>query len=136
GDVWVVVGPRVDEVRRAVEGSGVSIVENPSWRRTSGLSLLAAAGHLGERTLVLLGDRPVHGDVLAPLLALDPDGAECVMLVDSNLAAHPDRAGATKVRLAGRDRGVDVGADLVDYQALDCGHALVSPEIIRELDRA
>jgi 2-aminoethylphosphonate-pyruvate transaminase len=138
GEVAVVVGHRAEEVRRALDGSGARIVENPDWRRTSGLSLLAAASHLTERALVLLGDRPVHGEVLAPLLALDPDGAECVMLVDANLGGHPDRAGATKVRLGGgaRARVVDVGADLVDYQALDCGHALVSPEILGELERA
>jgi len=90
-----------------------------------------------ERCLCLLADRPVPADVIAPLLWLDPDAAECVMLVDTDLAVHADLGGATKVKLAGgaRARVVDVGADLPDYQAFDCGHALVSPAILGELGR-
>jgi 2-aminoethylphosphonate-pyruvate transaminase len=142
-DITVVVGYRGDEIRTALAslpdvGRPVRVVENPAWRRTSGISLLAAAAHISERVLCILGDRMVHAEVLAPLVRLDPDAAECVMLVDTNLAAHRDLAQATKVKLAGgaRARVVDVGHDLVDYQAFDCGHALVSPEILGELARA
>ncbi len=142
-DIVVVVGYRGDEIRTALgefraPGLTVRVLENPQWRRTSGISLLAAREHILERSFCVLGDRMVHAEVLEPLCDLDPDGAECVMLVDTNLAAHADLPQATKVRLAGgaRARVVDVGHDLVDYQAFDCGHALVSPEILGELERA
>jgi 2-aminoethylphosphonate-pyruvate transaminase len=142
--VTVVVGHRADELRAALDGFrlpslSLQVIENADWRRGSGGSLLAAAaaGALGERSLCILGDRPVPADVLADLVALDPDGAESVMLVDTDVGAHADLAGATKVKLAGgaRARVVDVGADLPDFQAFDCGHALVAPAIVAELER-
>jgi 2-aminoethylphosphonate-pyruvate transaminase len=137
-DVTVVVGYRGDEIRAALSGMpDVRIVDNPDWRRTSGVSLLRAAEHIVERCFCILGDRMVHEEVLAPLARLDADAAECVMLVDTDLAAHADLAGATKVKLAGgvRARVVDVGADLADYQAFDCGHSLISPQLLPELAR-
>src|SRR5688572_6833305 len=50
-DITVVVGYRGDEIRTAVAampdvGRPVRVVENPAWRRTSGISLLAAAPHV------------------------------------------------------------------------------------------
>ena len=140
-EVTVVVGHRAGDLRSAVAavGSGldVRIVENADWRRGSGSSLLAAADVVSERCLCILGDRPVPAEVVAALAALDPDGAECVMLVDTDVAAHEDLAGGTRVKLAGgaRARVVDVGADLPDSQAFDCGHCLISPALIEELRR-
>jgi 2-aminoethylphosphonate-pyruvate transaminase len=139
-EIAVVVGYRGDEIRTAALAAdpAVTVIENPNWRRTSGLSLLCASSFVTERCLCVLGDRMVHAEALAPLCAADPDGAECVMLVDTNLAAHADLPQATKVKLAGgaRARVVDVGHDLVDYQAFDCGHSLVSPDILGELASA
>jgi 2-aminoethylphosphonate-pyruvate transaminase len=137
-DVAIVVGYRGDEIRAAVRDLPVTVIENPEWRLTSGISLLAARAALTERAFVILGDRRIHPDVLAPLAALDADGVESVMLVDTDLAGCADLLHATKVRLAGgkRARVVDVGADLVDYQGYDCGHCLVAPDVLGELERA
>jgi 2-aminoethylphosphonate-pyruvate transaminase len=137
-EICVVVGYRGEELRDALRVfPEVKVVDNPDWRRTSGISLLAAREHITERCFCILGDRMVHRDVLAPLAQLSADAAECVMLVDTDIAARQDLAGATKVMLAGgkRARVVEVGADLVDFQAFDCGHSLISPEILGELER-
>src|SRR5262249_52445718 len=136
----VVIGYRGEEIRQAVASISppVAVIENPEWRRTSGISLLAARAHVTERCFCLLADRMVHKEVLAPLASLPADGVDCVMLVDTDLEACADLPGATKVKLAGgaRPRVVDVGHDLTDYQAYDCGHSLISPELLGELERA
>lgn len=138
-DVTIVVGYKGDEIRTALASAPVKIrltvVENPDWRLTSGISLLAASAAITERCLCILGDRLVHGEAIAPLVKLDPEGIECVMLVDTNLRACADLGAATKTTLAGGNpaRVVDVGADLVDYQAYDCGHSLISPAVLGEL---
>lgn len=142
-DITVVVGYRGDEIRTFVEGMTkipqvtVRVIENPEWRLTSGISLLAAKQFITERTFCILGDRLIHREDLRELAALDPEGADCVMLVDTNLE-QADLKHSTKVRLAGGNppRVVDIGMDLSDYQAFDCGHSLVSPEIVGELQRA
>ncbi|HKA89659.1 MAG TPA: aminotransferase class V-fold PLP-dependent enzyme [Haliangiales bacterium] len=141
-EIAVVVGWRGNEIRESVAElpAGpyrVTIVENPDWRRTSGISLLTARDFVVERCFCILGDRMVHKEALAPLQRLSADAAECVMLVDTDLDACADLAGATKVKLAGgkRARVVDVGADLAEGQAFDCGHCLVSPELLVELAR-
>lgn len=146
-DVAVVVGYRGDEIRTAITNLGktghpaipglqVTVFENPEWRRPSGLSLLAARAFVKERTFCILGDRQVHLDVLRPVARLDADGAECVMFVDSDLAACADLREATRLVLAGGHPGrvVDAGEDLVDFQAYDSGHALVSPALLHALD--
>ncbi len=143
-EIAVVVGYRGDEIRTVVAGLPeieqvkVRVIENPDWRLTSGISLLAAKDLITERTFCILGDRMIHREDLRSLASLPADGAECVMLVDTDLEGCQDLAGATKVRLAGgkRPRVVDIGEDLPDYQAYDCGHSLISPEILGELRRA
>jgi 2-aminoethylphosphonate-pyruvate transaminase len=143
-EIVVVVGYRGDEIRTAVEALPkiqqveVRVVDNPDWRLTSGISLLAARDLITERTFCILGDRMIHREDLRSLAALPADGAECVMLVDTDVDHCADLAGATKVRLAGgkRPRVVEIGEDLPDYQAYDCGHSLISPEIVGELQRA
>jgi 2-aminoethylphosphonate-pyruvate transaminase len=141
-EIALVVGYRGDEVRTALQampglaGVHIQVIENPDWRLTSGISLLAARAHVTERSFCILGDRLVHGEALRPLAALDADGVECVMLVDTDLAACADLRAQTKVKLAGGNpaRVVDVG-DLHEYQAYDCGHSLISPDIFGELER-
>src|SRR5687767_14669422 len=82
-EIALVVGYRGDEIRTALDamplvgGMRIQIVDNPDWRLTSGISLLAARTHVSERCFCVLGDRLVHGEALRPLAALDADAVEC-----------------------------------------------------------
>lgn len=144
-DIVVVVGYRGVEIRTALghlgkigQGVRLKVVENTDWRLASGSSLLCARDHVTERCFSIFGDRTVHKDVLAPLCQLDPGGDECVMMVDSSLQArrHPRDAARVKLEDNSAPRVVDVGFELGDCDAVDCGHALVSPAILDELRRA
>jgi 2-aminoethylphosphonate-pyruvate transaminase len=144
-NIMVVVGYRGDEIRTALghlgkigQGLRLQIVENPDWRLASGSSLLCARDHLTERCFSIFGDRVVHKEVLAPLCRLDASGDESVMIVDSSPQARraPRSAARVKLEQAHSSRVVDVGFELGDCDAVDCGHALVSPAIIEELRRA
>src|SRR5687768_11621354 len=58
-DITVVVGYRGDEIRTFVAGLAkiphvtVRVIENPEWRLTSGISLLAAREFITERTFCI-----------------------------------------------------------------------------------
>src|SRR5262245_13977048 len=75
-EIAVVVGYRGDEIRTAVEALPkieqvqVRVIDNPDWRLTSGISLLAAKELLTERTFCILGDRMIHREDLRSLASL------------------------------------------------------------------
>jgi choline kinase len=66
GDVVLVVGYEAGQVRAAVRGRDVRVVENPRWERGSVLSLWTAREHLDGRDDALVMD----ADVLFPREAL------------------------------------------------------------------
>jgi 2-aminoethylphosphonate-pyruvate transaminase len=151
-DVRVVDGEHADVLQERLVGGGrrfentemrVQVLANRSWRRASGAALLVARDFLtasDEPCLVLRGDRPLDREALAELAATDLGRSSAVIAI----AEPPDDATASlhcevKVRVESARSGaaaiIAIGLDLDRYDAIFTGHALVSPEIVRELER-
>jgi 2-aminoethylphosphonate-pyruvate transaminase len=144
-EVCVVDGEHAEELggqlRTAELGAmKVEVLANRSWRQASGSALLLAQGFLGRSSgpcLVLRGDRPLDREALAELAATSLDRNTRAAITIAEPPAD-GLAGEVKVRIAGGRKASTVaalGLDLERYDAIFTGHAVVSPEIVRELER-
>ena len=149
-DVCVVDGEHADVLQEKLVGAGrrfentemrVQVLANRSWRRASGSALLVARDFLArspEPCLVLRGDRPLDREALAELAATELGSfAAAIAIAEPPVAALAPLHGEVKVRVeSGRSGAViGIGLDLERYDAVFTGHALVSPDIARELER-
>ena len=130
GAIAVVVGHRAEEVAGFIRDRklDVSIVENPSFRRGNGTSVLAAVPHLPERFVVAMAD---HIHTPASVRALLACPGDFVAAVDTR-PAYADRDEATRVRLLSGSV-VAVGKGLEPYDALDTGLFVCCGPALRQL---
>jgi 2-aminoethylphosphonate-pyruvate transaminase len=144
-EVCVVDGEHADELKAQLTGPGLSgvrleVLGNRCWRQASGSALLVAAGFISRSDaplLVLRGDRPLDGEALAELATTELGPYRAAITV----AEPPELALASEVKVGlGGGRGASgavtaLGLDLDRYDAVFTGHALVSAEIVGELER-
>lgn len=139
--VTIVVGYEAALVRAAVDGAmpeglSVSYALNPDWHLENGVSVLAARELAGsDRFVLLMGDHLFEPAVLRRVRAVPLGARESVLAVDSSPADPAIAAEATKVRRNGTQI-VAIGKDLADYDALDTGMFMCSPELFDALDTA
>jgi 2-aminoethylphosphonate-pyruvate transaminase len=122
----------------------IEVRPNRSWRRQSGAAVLLArdfiCGEDGRRTepcLIVRGDRPLDREALAELMAVELGRHRAVISIAET--PESDLSLETKVRLQGGRGGVgevaELGLDLDRHDAIWTGHAVVSPDLCRELAR-
>jgi 1L-myo-inositol 1-phosphate cytidylyltransferase len=129
----VVVGYRADEVRRGIEGGvpkiAVRFVENPRYRMSNGLSVLAASAAVGKRPFFLsMSDHVFEPSLIRGLgsAQLPEDGL--VLAVDRKLDRIFDEDDATKVRTEG-GRIVEINKSLTAFDAVDTGLFACTPAL-------
>ena len=136
-DVVIVVGYRSDLIRRWLEGRslGVSItlVDNPDYQRSNGISALKARGEIHENFLLLMADHIFDPETARVLLKQSLMPGEVILAVDPNIERIFDIDDATKVLRRG-DRIVDIGKEIADYDAFDTGMFLCSPALFDTLE--
>ena len=136
----IVVGYRGSAIRRyfaerPLADLSITLVENPDYHKANGVSALAARDVLQNTFLLLMADH-VFEPKTARALLRQPIGDDEVFLgVDYNVDRIFDLDDATKVQVAGNDI-VDIGKEIVRYNALDTGMFLCSPSLFERLDAA
>jgi choline kinase len=116
-------------------GHAVELLDNPEWHRGNGISVMKALAHIAPEQPVILS---MADHVVSPAaLAAVRDGpvGMNLLLVDPRIAECFDLPDATKVRREG-DRIADIGKDLNDYDALDCGVFRLDQRFRAALDAA
>lgn len=148
-DVAVVDGEHAEELLAALNvqempGMKVRCFSNHSWRQASGSAVLIARDFLESSDtpcLILRGDRPLEREALAELCNAKLGSNVATICVSTPPTA--DLSNEFKVVLrggrgkksSGKSRVSDMGLDLDAYDAIFSGHALVTPEILAELDK-
>src|SRR6266481_1606810 len=136
-DVVIVMGYRSDLIRRWLDGRclGVSItlVDNPDYHKSNGISALKARGEIHENFLLLMADHIFDPETARVLLKQSLMPGEVILAVDPNIDRIFDLDDATKVFRSG-DRIVDIGKEIAHYDALDTGMFLCSPALFDHLE--
>src|SRR5216117_1812810 len=115
-------------------GVSASFIENRDWQKQNGISLLAAAGHVGAPFLLAMSDHLFENTIVDRLIeSADPDSLN--IAVDRKLGSIFDLEDAMKIRTHG-DRVIGIGKDLADYDAIDIGLFVCPVEIFGYLERA
>src|SRR5216117_574520 len=101
----------IAQLKRLVpSGVSASFIENPDWRKQNGISLLAAAGHVGVPFLLTMGDHLFDNAIVDRLIeSSDPDLVN--LAVDRKLHSIFDLRDAMKVQTR-RNIVTDIGKDL------------------------
>ena len=144
-EVCVVDGEHADELGDQLRstdlgGMKLEVLANRSWRQASGSALLLARDFLARSSgpcMVLRGDRPLDREALAELAATDLGRSFRAAITIAEPPAD-GLAGEVKVRIAGGKNAsaiAAIGLDLDRFDAVFTGHAVVSPDIVPELER-
>jgi choline kinase len=134
----IVVGYRADLIRRwfagrAFDRISVTLVENPEYHKSNGVSALAAKGELHNPFLLLMSDH-IFEPKTAKALVQQPLGEdEVILAVDHNVGSVFDLDDATKVKCEA-NHIVDIGKNLSRYDALDTGMFLCTPALFNRLE--
>lgn len=115
-------------------GVHLNPIFNSQWQKQNGISVLCAAEHVRQPFFLTMGDHLFEFSILETLLA-HSDRSGVSLAVDRKIDSIFDLDDATKVRTDGT-RIVAIGKTLSDYNAIDTGAFLCSPEVFDYLNRA
>lgn len=105
---------------------------NSAFERQNGLSVLAASTYLEGTFLLLMADHVVEAAALERLRIRPAPARGVLLVVDSRLGQILDLEDATKVRVCD-GMVVDIGKGLRDFNAVDTGIFVATPELLDAL---
>lgn len=137
--VHVVTGSNSDVLLAGLKplvpaGLKLHAIHNPDWQKQNGISLLVAENHVRSPFLLTMGDHLFEPSIV-DLAIQTADLKKLNVAVDRKMNAIFDLADAMKIKTQG-DRVVAIGKNLTDYDAIDTGLFVCSPEIFGYLEQA
>lgn len=112
----------------------VQFIHNPDWRKQNGVSVLAAGSYLKEPFLLAMSDHLFQPAMIDHLLK-EADLTKTNLAIDRKLDSIFDLSDALKLQTKG-DRVIAIGKDLSQFDAIDTGLFLCSPDIFQSLRQA
>jgi choline kinase len=139
GKASFIVGYQSDQMTIGIKplipsGLEVAFIENCEWQKQNGISVLAAANHITSPFLLTMSDHLFDQSILDLLLqyaVLD----ELNLAIDRKVDSIFDSDDAMKVQTRG-NRILEIGKDLVNYDAIDTGFFVCPLNIFNHLERA
>jgi Predicted sugar nucleotidyltransferases len=125
----------IAQLKRLVpSGVNAFFIENRDWQKQNGISLLAAAGHVGAPFLLTMSDH-LFDDAIVDCLLDNFDPGFLNIAIDRKLNSIFDLDDAMKVQTRG-DRVTGIGKYLREFDAIDTGLFVCPLEIFDYLERA
>lgn len=139
GKVSFIVGYQGDRMTMGIKelippGLEAVFIANGEWQKQNGISVLAAANHITSPFLLTMSDHLFDQSIL-DLLLHNPALDELNLAIDRKLHSIFDSDDAMKVQTRG-DRILQIGKDLVNYDAIDTGLFVCPLNIFSHLERA
>lgn len=135
--IVVVVGFQKEKIISYIQNESwpitVEWVENPDWKKSNGVSVLAAKSVVHEDFILLMSDHIFDFSTLAKLRMVELNRHRALLAVDLKIHHVFDKDDATKVQV---ENGLitEINKNLVKYNAIDTGMFLMSPEIFTALE--
>jgi choline kinase len=118
-------------------GLPIDIARNGDWARPNGVSVLAAAPHLGEDFILLMSDHLFDPTILRRLIAGRRPEAQLTLGADHRITrSELDLDDATKLQLDGEGRIARIGKQLDTYDAVDTGLFVAGRALLQALARS
>jgi choline kinase len=111
-----------------------SFIENRDWRKQNGISVLAAAGHVGAPFLLTMSDHLFDNAIVGQLID-DFDPGLLNIAVDRKIDSIFDLPDAMKVQIRGHTV-IGIGKDLQEFDVIDTGLFVCPLEIFDYLEQA
>jgi choline kinase len=111
-----------------------SFILNRDWQKQNGISLFAAAGHVGAPFLLTMGDHLFDDMILERLLGCFEPGLLNIA-IDRKVHSIVDLEDAMKIQTRGSNV-IAIGKNLRNYNAIDTGLFVCPAEIFDYLERA
>lgn len=121
----------VEEIGRGYDGLSINYIENHDWEKGNLYSLLAAKGHHQKKFLLLMSDH-LFDPRIVENLSKQPLGDDDLVLAIDRSGPEPED---TKV-LENDGKIVDIGKKVENFNCLDTGIFLCSPEIFNFAEKA
>jgi 1L-myo-inositol 1-phosphate cytidylyltransferase len=136
--IHAVIGFESDVLRAGMapaipEGIHFNWIENRSWQKQNGISLLAAASSIKRPFVLTMGDH-IFEPKMVDLLIQQADLNALNVAVDRKLDTIVDLDDAMKVKTDG-ERLIGIGKNLQDYDAIDTGLFVSSLDIFKYLEQ-
>jgi len=112
----------------------IQFIHNPDWRKQNGVSLLAAAPYVKGPFLLAMSDHLFQPAMIDHLLQ-EADPTKTNLAIDRKLDSIFDLSDALKLQTRG-DRVIAIGKNLSQFDAIDTGLFLCSPDIFQSLRQA
>lgn len=132
----VVTGHRAAEIEVELPGiafrTGVTLeaCRLRDWSRPNGHSVLAGAGRLRGNYLLMMADHLFEAALLARLMQGFDRACGAALAIDRNCTGPAiDPADATWVRTRADGTITAIGKHLTDYDAVDCGAFIATPDL-------
>lgn len=141
-EILVVTGWRGERIRKFLKTYGktvpvkISSVQNESWEKGNGTSVLTAELRIEGPFLLMMADHIIEPDILRILQGTDMSDADLALAVDQKLS-NPlvDLEDVTRVHCK-NGRIVAIGKQLSRYNAFDTGCFLCTPPFFDALRKA
>jgi len=132
----IVIGYQAARIRKTITSKklGVKItwVRNTEWRQPNGVSVLKAQRYVRGKFLLFMSDHIFDYKILQKIEDVDLGEDSGLLCVDHNLNRIPNLDDATKVRTQG-GRLIDLDKSLADFNAIDIGIFVCTPDLFRAL---
>ena len=144
-DFYIVTGYNGEKLRNHLDQFAqnrdlkITHLINNQWKKENGLSVLKAKGEIDENFILLMSDHIFDESILGDLMKTQEkiaDG-EIILAVDYNLKNKTvDIDDVTKVLVDDKNRIVNIGKSIKEYNAYDTGIFLCSPVIFEALEES
>jgi choline kinase len=114
---------------RRVGETQLCFEKNPDFKRSNGLSVLAAKEHLDQSFILTMSDHILSKQMVRTAATHQPLEGGATLLIDRKVDEVFDLDDATKVRTDGK-RIVAIGKQLTDYDCIDTGIFVCTPGLV------
>ncbi|MFQ5864775.1 MAG: NTP transferase domain-containing protein [bacterium] len=132
----IVLGYQAARIRKTIKAQklGVKItwVRNLEWRKPNGISVLKAEKFVDDKFFLFMSDHVFDQNILQRLKNVNLRKGCGLLCVDYRLNQIPNLDDATKVRTE-NNRLVDLGKSLTDFNAIDVGIFVCTPQLFDAL---